>query len=245
MFESKYKWRISKDEYCSDNMSRGRRTILPFFGFSHGTESESYTDTYGGNVVATKVGEDSYKIEKTPSGIYTRYRYYETFKRAGGPSCDEAAQIESSMVAYLKKKNIDIQNSYYICCDVDEYHREYGETKNSSSLFAIAIISTVLGIAAGCYIMFGLQELILSKLPAIFEYVYKYFAAAPIVLGFAIAIFCLIKRGIGNKRLRRTPLSELDEEYVTSVTKRYHGTMTGVYGKELGALMVRYTELRK
>ena len=231
-FEDRYSVGVTQDQAYSLDP---KTSILAFFGYKLKKDSDSTLSTYGGNTIVTQVSSDTYKVDKTPSGIYYKTSYKKVWERTQGAYVDYA--LEAKMQKWLKDNGFDdIFVTPYVAPSVEEYHQCNGHGPKSKFFGTLALIIVLICAVATTLLAINIDQIV-SALPEFFADLKVQIAMAPMVVGVPTAIVFLVIRAIHNKIARNNPLSERSKNYQEKMQKAYFESMVNLFGKELGEEM--------
>lgn len=228
-FDNVYYREIKKD---SNNYKGANSTILPFWGFTYDTYSDSYVHTINVRDSTTKSGWSK------ASGI--EYKKGERFVRKGS-----AGYEESRFTALVHKNDKDIWDTPYIPLSV----REYYERCITSPAGWIGAIGGCLGIIAAvlwlllCDVF--TRQLLMSWMgdSEWFDVVFVF--VCPVAICLAIWIFtiilAIIARTITGSEKTYVELSTEEKEIYR---EKYLASMVKKYGKKAGAILQEYAKLK-
>ncbi len=244
MFDSKYSKQVfnrNEPHYYPEKC-----TILPFFGYHARLNSVSYTDSYGGDYYVTAQGANTYKVTKSATHYYNRYKDYAEYTRGSGyayyePRLDELE--EKFYQEYIVKRGVDVWYSPYISPTLEDYHKRYAKPKNANFLAVLGALCIPLAIASVIVIGIMLMGVIESIIPDFLPITSTHISTIPFVILMGIGVLSLVKRSQSIKQLRAIPLENMSQEYQADLRKHYYKSMISTYGKDLGRILQEYSKL--
>lgn len=241
-FDNVYSTTTTESEYRRFD-KENRVTILPFFGFKPKTRTESKISTYGGNTYVTQVTRDTYKLEKSATGIYNRYTYYKEFVRDYDDVSD--FELETKVQRWLKQNKYDnIWTTPYIASTTEIYHNLYGHGSASGFLGFVIIALIVIGALASA-VLGIFSGSIFALLPEFLSQFKFQVCAAPFVTLSQLAVIIFIIRLIYNKVQRGKPLKNRSQKYKDKMRAAYHKFLIAYFGEEIGKDMAALAEKRE
>ena len=237
----------------------GHNTILPFFGYKWGTRMFSSSSARGGGFEITHKGGDTYEVKETPTYTHTSYSYTENYDRPWEEPFDGATELENKFVDLFKKKERSVWDSTYIYKNLEEYHRGAGETKASrffgrmgsfGCLFFIVYLTFIILYLVGVFNLDWINSWIVDTFNVTednYITVASMFSALVTIVWIVALILPIVNWIISSilyRKVRKIPLSQMNEKYIDRLRKRYYGGMVRSYGEEMGAILKEYSILR-
>ena len=243
-FSDEYSVSITESEYKAlGNDPEVRSTILPFFGFTLRTDTQSRVDTYGGNIYATQTGADSFRLDRSPTGVYNRFSYSKVFRREQSALTDR--DLETKVQAWLKANGFDdIWNTPYICPTAEAFHRLYGDGPSSALYTFLAAFFGIVGLLLTLVLALN-HAWLASLLPESMSFLTMQITLSPLTDGLFLAVLLLFFRHQHNKKHRARPLAERNAAYQKALRARYYKGMAKLFGKELGEAMKQFSIRRE
>jgi hypothetical protein len=191
-------------------------------------------ETYGGNTYVSKVGADTYKVSKSPTGLYGRSYYYKELVR--DPNVLTDPNLENQVQSWMRRNNYnDIWTTPYISPDLEDFHQVNGEGPKNSLFNVLALLAAIAGIGL-MIAMFPIMNWLRSLLPEVI-YLPPQLPVMPAVGGVGLAVALLILKYQHNKKYRNLPLSQMSQKYQDALRARYYKGLCLLFGQELGTAM--------
>lgn len=218
--------------------------ILPMFGFNYEyveKEEISY-NTSGGDYEITKTGDNSISIKERPRTTHEYYTgrtitviQYTRTKHTNNKSLED---LENKFEKTLKDQNKTLDDTKYVCNDINEYHKTNGVSKfyqfvNNIFKTPIATCIAILGFVLLTYVFYNNVKF--ENDSTLFLVVFAIYVT--------LYIFLRIIANKVNLKLRAKPFYKTSKKYQARIKRQYNDSIDW-HGPQLASIIRKYLEIK-